>query len=184
MDATFFIDESEDQKGPLSWSDLRALAAARTLAPEDLVWRQGAAAWHPAGSLPGLFENAPSMPAMKKCHPALAAVLSLFLPGLGHIFSCHQDNKGVFLIGFSLLSFWLTDGISGLCLSPIAALDAFTVARRINSGAMIDRWEFFPGIPFLHKQPAYRILLLLLGIVIAIISVKILRLAYGEPSSP
>src|SRR5580704_7441703 len=90
----------------------------------------------------------------KKTHqsPALAAVLSFLLPGLGQIL-CQQDNKGIFLLGVSLLGHWLTAGLSSLLLCPAMSLDAWLIAKKINGNSTVGRWEFFPGVKPLNAIP-------------------------------
>jgi len=121
--------------------------------------------------------NSPTNPVAKTEHrksPWLAALLSLLLPGLGPIY-CRQDNKGVFLIGMSLLGQWSTGGLSSWFLCPAMALDAFLLARKLNTGKVIERWEFFPGIKPLNSIPS-RIMLLAVVIVVAVLTVVHIRL--------
>jgi hypothetical protein len=103
----------------------------------------------------------------------LAAVLSLFLPGTGQIY-CEQDNKGVFLLGMSLLGHWSTNGASSWLLFPMAALDAFAIAKKINETGIVGRWEFFPGIPGLSAIPP-RIILVAITLWIAFWTVLNIR---------
>ncbi|HEX3799851.1 MAG TPA: hypothetical protein VH413_14240 [Verrucomicrobiae bacterium] len=101
-----------------------------------------------------------------------AAVLGFILPGTGQMY-CKQDNKGVFLIGFFLLGHWATNGISSLFLCPAMGLDAFLIARKINRGLGVARWEFFPGIKFLNRLPQR---VMPLAIVILLTTITIIRI--------
>jgi TM2 domain-containing membrane protein YozV len=101
--------------------------------------------------------------------PWLAALFSLLLPGLGQIY-CRQDNKGVFLIGMSLLGQWSTGGLSSWILCPALALDAFLIARKSNDGTEVCRWEFFPSIKSLDSVPT-RIMLLVITMLVAALTV-------------
>ena len=66
--------------------------------------------------------------------PWLAALLSLLLPGLGSVY-CRQDNKGVFLIGMSLLGQWSTGGLSSWILCPVMAVRRISTARENSTRA-------------------------------------------------
>jgi TM2 domain-containing membrane protein YozV len=44
-----------DRQGPVGSADLKKLAEARTLKPDDLVWKDGMADWAQAKSIKGLF---------------------------------------------------------------------------------------------------------------------------------
>src|ERR1700691_5723252 len=116
----------------------------------------------------------------KKAHPSpvLAAVLSFLLPGLGQIL-CHQDNKGIFLLGMSLLGHWLTGGLSSLLLCPAMSLDAFLTAREINKNASAGRWEFFPGIKLLNSIPPRFILIFIVLLIAAITVFRIRNFAFS-----
>ncbi len=52
------------QMGPVPSTELKRLAAAGELTPDDLVWREGLSEWAPAGSVRGLFgdESQPAVP--------------------------------------------------------------------------------------------------------------------------
>ena len=44
-----------DRQGPVAAADLKKMADAGKLKPEDLVWKDGMADWAPARSIKGLF---------------------------------------------------------------------------------------------------------------------------------
>ena len=125
--------------------------------------------------------NAPSIssPARRK-RPWLAALWSLLFPGTGQIY-CGQDNKGVFLLGMSLLGHWATSGNSSWLLFPMAALDAFTVAKKINNSNSVSRWEFFPRIPGLSAVPPRLILVTITLWIAAWVVLNIRHFAAGYP---
>src|SRR5262245_10683983 len=52
---------SPDRKkiGPINWGQLRELAAAGTLQPDQMVLLDGTGRWQPAASVPGLFPTEP-----------------------------------------------------------------------------------------------------------------------------
>jgi TM2 domain-containing membrane protein YozV len=106
----------------------------------------------------------------------LAAVLSLVLPGLGQIY-CRQDNKGVFLAGMALFGHWATGGMSSLLLCPAISLDAFMIARKINRGGSVQRWEFFPAIKGLRSLPPRIILLAIIGMIATLAVVHVVWFA-------
>lgn len=101
--------------------------------------------------------------------PTSAALLSLLVPGLGQIYCC-QDNKGVFLIGMSLLGHWATSGATSWVLWPTMAADAWLIAQKLRTGSAVQRWEFFPTIKPLNSVPP-RILLLAIVLFIAALTV-------------
>jgi TM2 domain-containing membrane protein YozV len=104
-----------------------------------------------------------SKPTRRKS-PGLAAMLGFLLPGLGQIY-CGQDNKGVFLLGLALLGHWLTGGVSTLILCPVMGIDAFMLARQINQGAALKRWQFFTAIRRLDSLPSAVVPILLIALV-------------------
>jgi len=55
MTDAWFVGSEGDRSGPFSTDVLREMAASGRLAPTDLVWREGMAAWAPATSVSGLF---------------------------------------------------------------------------------------------------------------------------------
>lgn len=55
MADVWFVGNGGERSGPFSADVLREMAAGGRLAPTDLVWREGMAAWAPATSIPGLF---------------------------------------------------------------------------------------------------------------------------------
>jgi hypothetical protein len=110
--------------------------------------------------------------------PALLAVVSLLAPGLGQI-GCAQDNKGVFLMGMALLGYWLTGGIATLILRLLSSLDAFLVAQAIRKGSVLRKWDFFPGLKPFAKLPARTIPLLIMLLIFAIMTIRIVIFARG-----
>ena len=110
--------------------------------------------------------------------PALLAALSLFIPGLGQIF-CAQDNKGVFLMGMALLGYWLTGGIATLLLCLLNSLDAFVVARAIQKGALLRKWDFFPGVKPLEKLPPRTFPLIIVLVILTLMTIRVVIFAHG-----
>jgi hypothetical protein len=51
----WFYAERGQQRGPVSFEELQAMAAAGQLRPSDLVWREGLPEWIPASTQPELF---------------------------------------------------------------------------------------------------------------------------------
>src|SRR5690349_25171905 len=71
----WYYAQDDEQKGPISGTDLRQLASSGKLSAEDLVWKEGMAEWVPAQKVKGLFlesKNA-SKPATKPAASAPAA---------------------------------------------------------------------------------------------------------------
>jgi NAD-dependent dihydropyrimidine dehydrogenase PreA subunit len=78
----WFYARNGQQVGPLSSTQLRELAAAGTLTPADLVWREGTPKWLAASKVKGLFpatpaEQPPAPPA--PCSGGSAKLLSELL---------------------------------------------------------------------------------------------------------
>ena len=65
----WYYARDNQQAGPVSAVELKQLAAAGDLSPDDLVWREGMAEWAPARNVRGLFEAAPA-PAATPTEPA------------------------------------------------------------------------------------------------------------------
>lgn len=59
----WYYARGDDQVGPVPSAELRQLAAAGGLQPDDLVWREGMEQWVAARNLKGLFEPAAAEPA-------------------------------------------------------------------------------------------------------------------------
>lgn len=57
----WFYAKNNQQFGPISPTELRQLAQAAQLGPDDLVWRQGMEAWTAAGRVKGLFDSGGSV---------------------------------------------------------------------------------------------------------------------------
>ena len=86
-EVSWYYARNDQQFGPVSPAELRQLASARALAPEDLIWREGMEGWAPAAKVKGLFpENrepavasAPASNGQTETMPptAVAAILSL-----------------------------------------------------------------------------------------------------------
>ena len=69
----WYFARGSKQMGPVSAADLRRLAVAGELSPDDLIWREGLAEWTKARNVRGLFdeeskpadaEESPSKPVM------------------------------------------------------------------------------------------------------------------------
>lgn len=51
----WYYTKNGENFGPISSQQLRELAAAQSIEPTDLVWREGLASWQPASKVKGLF---------------------------------------------------------------------------------------------------------------------------------
>src|SRR5262245_7644099 len=56
----WYYARNNEQFGPVSAGELKQLAEARQLSPDDVLWREGMEAWTTAASLRGLFAETPS----------------------------------------------------------------------------------------------------------------------------
>lgn len=68
MAVVWFYIKNGQRLGPLMAGDLKNLAEAGELVPEDLLWKEGMAGWEQARSVKGLFEARPQEP-----HPGAPA---------------------------------------------------------------------------------------------------------------
>lgn len=62
MAAEWHIARQGKQYGPFTEENLREMASAQNLLPDDLIWRQGMAQWVPAGTVQPLFAHRPVTP--------------------------------------------------------------------------------------------------------------------------
>lgn len=58
----WYYASKNQQKGPVSWDDLRGLARAGGLRGTDMVWQEGTPDWVKASSVPGLCNGAATAP--------------------------------------------------------------------------------------------------------------------------
>jgi hypothetical protein len=112
----------------------------------------------------------------------VAGFLGFVLPGAGQIF-CGQDNKGVFLTGIFLLGHWLTGGISSLILCPAMMLDACLIARKLNQGLAVKRWEFFPSLKILNRLREDIIPLAIIALIVLITLARLVAYGYDYDGS-
>ena len=87
-DIQWFYARDEQQHGPVNSAELKQLATAGQLAPEDYVWREGMSQWAPAANVKGLFSEGLPAPALQQPvavvsepeEPPLAAPAETFVP--------------------------------------------------------------------------------------------------------
>lgn len=72
----------------------------------------------------------------------LATFLGFMLPGLPSIIWYGQKTKGISLI-IAYFAFWVTIPFLTFILCPVAAIDAYKIAQKVNSGEVVDEWTFF-----------------------------------------
>ena len=51
----WYYQDGDKQRGPVTWAELRRMAAEGELSPEDRVWGEGMAGWQAAKLIPSLF---------------------------------------------------------------------------------------------------------------------------------
>src|SRR3954465_444646 len=73
----WYYARNDQQYGPVSAADLKQLAEAGQLSPNDLLWREGMDAWTTAVNLRGLFAEDAAAPSSKPAPSLVAAVLRL-----------------------------------------------------------------------------------------------------------
>jgi hypothetical protein len=56
-DAVWYFAIGDEERGPVTEHQIRALIGTGNLKPDDLVWKEGLDDWVPAGEVPGLFDK-------------------------------------------------------------------------------------------------------------------------------
>ena len=75
-------------------------------------------------------------------HPAIPALLSLLLTGLGQIVN-GQVAKGILVFVLSIIFSILTLGFSVYITLPIVIIDAYLIAKKRKEGKKVEKFEFF-----------------------------------------
>lgn len=60
--STWYYAQNGQQKGPVSFEELKGLIAQQRIVPGDLVWSEGMSGWQAASSLDGVAWPPPSVP--------------------------------------------------------------------------------------------------------------------------
>jgi hypothetical protein len=74
-DRAWYYASGGQQRGPVKTAQLKQMATAGDLKPDDLVWCDGMANWSPASTVKGLFSADASHPADASASPATAETL-------------------------------------------------------------------------------------------------------------
>lgn len=82
-------------------------------------------------------------------------------------------------MGMALLGYWLTGGIATLILCVLSSVDALVVGRAIRRGSVLRKWDFFPGVKPFEKLPARTIPLIIVLLVFALMTIRIVIFAQG-----
>jgi hypothetical protein len=98
MTEEWYYTTGGQQAGPVSWDDLRALAAQRKIAPGDHVWKEGMPEWAEARTVAGLIpaKGPPPLPpvaAVAVVAKPAKATGEVVLEGLGGAVMPGQMNK-------------------------------------------------------------------------------------------
>lgn len=91
--------------------------------------------------LPPARGGAPVRPS-SRLDPSVAVLLSLVLVGLPQIVM-GQATKGVVMLVSAMIFGALTGCIACLVTWPVAAIDAYMIASKIQRGQRVGEWEFF-----------------------------------------
>lgn len=75
-------------------------------------------------------------------HPAVPAILSFLITGLGQIVN-EQVAKGIVCFIVAIVIGFFTFGISALITTPLVIIDAFLIAKKRREGKQVGDWEFF-----------------------------------------
>jgi TM2 domain-containing membrane protein YozV len=141
MASEWFYSHDGERHGPVPVEQIREMAAAGRLRPDDLVWQTGMADWAPAGTVSGLLPPASAPPPIPDggsppisrgnfdapAVPPLAAVVQnkklmaglcgVLLGGFGvHKFILGYATPGIIMLAISLASL----GVAPFCCFPVA----------------------------------------------------------------
>ncbi|AOV08686.1 zinc ribbon domain-containing protein [Sporosarcina ureilytica] len=75
-------------------------------------------------------------------HPAIPALLSFLIAGLGQLVNGQVAKGIVCFIGSIILAF-ITIGISAIITMPMLIIDAYLIAKKRQEGKQVGDWEFF-----------------------------------------
>lgn len=168
--AEWFYTKNGQQVGPLTQEQVKQYIATKQIQADDMVWQSGMPSWVKAGELWPISTAIPSvlppipkspslsppilasdliLPSQPPKDPILMAVVSFFIPWLGHML-LGQVTKGVsmFLLTPFLYAIFViaTFGLGWVVLpivNLIAVLDAYLLAKKLKEGQAIGKWEFF-----------------------------------------
>jgi hypothetical protein len=79
-DPVWYYARGDAEKGPLTTPQIKALAAAGKVRPEDLVWKEGMETWVAASELPELFPSGAAKPKEKGRDPEDSATAVIRTP--------------------------------------------------------------------------------------------------------
>jgi hypothetical protein len=80
--------KGDEEFGPVSTSELKALASSGELSPADMLWKDGMDEWKPASGLKGLFPPVSSTPEPQMSPPPLPTAM----PALGRVKSASPET--------------------------------------------------------------------------------------------
>ena len=75
-------------------------------------------------------------------NPWVSALLTLVFVGLGQIMN-KQTIKGIVVLLASIVLCVVTLGLAVLVIYPVAMIDAYTNANRLNRGEVVRQWHWF-----------------------------------------
>ena len=144
-DVEWYYARNDKQFGPVSANELKQLADAGDLAPDDLLWRDGMDAWTTAVNLRGLFE--PDSTTVDK---------SPIVPAPADIRPRRPASSGVSLLGFvrfTQVTLWavcVLVVLVGAVLFTRAFLNARDASEEAAAGAIFS--TFFIGAYVLARS--------------------------------
>lgn len=160
--------EGDQQVGPVADQAMKALITSGAIAPSTPVWREGMEDWAQAETqFAALFAtskasgrpppyqdtgaplSAPTtrlvVPRNPPRSPGWMALAGAIWPGLGQMI-CGQVAKGAVLMVVSSIANIASGGVSSLVLCPFGGVDAYKVAKALQSGRSLPEWSFFPSV--------------------------------------
>jgi hypothetical protein len=100
---SWYVARNKQKLGPYSTAQIRQLAAAGQLRPEDMVLREGHKQWSTAGAVPGLFPEAAAPGPTPAPAPSRRWGLPCLLVGVASVFLLATCVGGGFFLVWRLL---------------------------------------------------------------------------------
>ena len=137
-DSNWYYGYKGEQRGPMSWEQLRVVASMGGIDPDTLVWTDGYSNWRPAIDVPDLLdvESHPPVPMEKPRSPTTAAeprnvprsAADIVLGGICGVAAAITALIALLLI---LASFGNSSMLPGSLVFVAAALVLGSMARRM-----------------------------------------------------
>jgi hypothetical protein len=169
----YYLDNQEQQVGPLTEDALQNVISNGTIKKETMVWNESMESWLPAASssLKSHFKTPPPPPTSTTPRnaspvPAVSAAVgfgrddsliyptnpprsphsawwSLIFPGVAQIVF-GKTPMGITCIAVCFILSILTAGVTYIFILAAAIVDAYMTGNRLKEGTPVGKWQFFP----------------------------------------